>query len=95
MNLVRWTHPETGETRVYINRIGPGVSRAYIIDGGAFGNYPPGFPELVVVPQKGSLIGQSEVDRIADLADKWVESHRVAPTPWAAPTFADYWAAAG
>jgi hypothetical protein len=91
LKFKKWTG-KNGQVRIYVNGLKYGI-RAYVVDGGTTGNYPDGHPEIVVRSDDGYL-SQSEIDRLMNEIDDFVEQHRQQPEPWRAPKFNDYLALA-
>jgi len=90
MKFCKWVHPKTGAVRVYVNGVDSRVS-VFVVNGGASGKYPDGFPEIVVKGKDGVWLNQSDIDSIMDEIDEHV---KVARPPEVNPIFADYLALA-
>lgn len=95
MKFQRWINPKNDQVRIYVNGAADHGISVFVVDGGNTGHYSAGYPEIVVRAKDGRLIGQSQIDEIADRIDRFVDENRpVQPSPWVCPNFSDYLALA-
>ena len=83
------------EVRIYVNGVAEYGVSVFVVDGATTGHYEAGHPEIIVRAKDGRLIGQSQIDGIADRIDRFVDENRPEqPSPWVCPKFSDYLALA-